>query len=72
MSKKTRIWRQPEILATVNVPEQVISDSPEQFHHANIVKDLIINFVSLSDNLPIAVQDAERKSLEKLKKAVLP
>jgi hypothetical protein len=64
--------RLPEILATVKVPEKIISDSPEQFQHANIVKDLIINFVSLSYNLPIAVQDAERKILEKLKKAVLP
>jgi len=43
--------RPPEILATVKVPEQVIGDSPEQFHYANIVKDLIINFVSVSDNL---------------------
>ena len=43
--------RPPEILATVNVPEQVIGDSPQQFHYANIVKHLIINLVSVSDNL---------------------
>lgn len=61
----------PEILATVKVPEQIICDSPEQFQYANIVKDLIINFVRLSNNLAIAVQDAEREIFEKLKKEMM-
>jgi hypothetical protein len=48
---KNNDMRPPEILATVKVPEQIIGDSPDQFQYANMVKDLIINFVSLSDKL---------------------